>query len=75
MEVFYPLIILKLFNEAIQDPSLIVEISDRHKAITRNSRKILLFYNNRTWKEKFGDPNLDVIMGCCDGAELFFVDL
>ena len=65
------MITLNLFNEPIQDASAIVEISDSDKAIMRHSIKILLFYNNQTWKEKSGAPNLDVIMGFYDGAEPF----
>ena len=74
MERFYPLTTLSLFNEAIQDTSTIVEISDSNETIIRHSRKILLFHSKRTWKKKSEDPNLDVIMSCYDGAE-FFVDL
>ena len=40
------------------------------KAIIRDSRKALLFRNNRLWDNKSGDSDFDVPMGCYDGAEV-----
>ena len=70
MKSFYPLILLNLFNKAIQYASTITEISDSDKAIIKHSRKTLLFHNNQHWEKKSGDPDFDEPMGCYDGAEI-----
>ena len=70
VEYFQPLILLKLFNEAIQYATTITEKSDSDKAIIKDSRKILLFHNNHPWEEKSEDHDFDVPMGCYDGAEV-----
>ena len=57
-----------LFNEVIQYASTITEISVSDKAIIKHSRKTLLFGNNQPWEKKSGVPDLDVHMGCYDGA-------
>ena len=42
-------------------------MSNRDVSITKNSRKTLLFYNNRPWEKKSGYPDIHVLMCCCDG--------
>ena len=71
MENFYPLISLTLFNEAIQYASTITEISDSDKTVIKHLIETLLFHNNHPWEKKSGDPDLDVPMGCYDGAEIW----
>ena len=71
MEKFYPSISLTLFNEAIQYASTITEISDSDKTVIKHLIETLLFHNNHPWEKKSGDPDLDVPMGCYDGAEIW----
>ena len=35
-----------------------------------NSRKTLLFWQDGTWVKKEGDEDLDILIGCYDGAEI-----
>ena len=35
-----------------------------------HSRKSFLFWKDSTWVKKEADENFEILMGCCDGAEI-----
>ena len=67
---FYPSILMKLFTESIKYAKNVIEITDQDLAIIMQARKTLLFQNTKPWVKKSGTKDLDVPMGCYDGAEV-----
>ena len=70
VENFYPSISIKLLTDYIKYAKNVTEISDLDIAIIMQARKTLLFQNGEPWAEKSGNEDIDVPMGCYDGAEV-----
>ena len=70
IEEFYPSMSKKLLLKAIKSAKTLVNISDEETNTIMHSRKSLLFNNTDIWIKRYGDPDFDVTMGSCDGAEL-----
>ena len=65
---FYPSITEVLLNKSIEYAKSITNIEDETISIIMNSRKSLLFANDKVWTKKNGEL-FDVTMGSHDGAE------
>ena len=70
IESFYPSITSELFHKAIRFASEKCEITEDDMNIIMQSRKTLLFHENEPWAKKEGEEEIDVPMGCYDGAEV-----
>ena len=70
VENFYPSISEKLLTDAISYAKSLIYITEEEYSIIMHSRKILLFQNSEPWVKKEGNEDLDVLMGCCDRAEI-----
>ena len=68
-EHFYPFISSNLFNESIEFAGQFIQISD-HLSIIIQARKTFLYEGTTPWIKKSGDEDVDVPMGCFDGAEI-----
>ena len=68
IEDFYPSISRELFDKALDFASKHFKISQEEKDIILNSRKSLLFNDQRPWIKKTGE--FDVTMGAYDACEL-----
>ena len=67
---FYPSISHELFHKAINFVKTIRDITDKDISIITQSRGTLLFNSKETWLKKAGNEELDVSLGCFDGAEV-----
>ena len=70
VENFCPSISIDLFTDAIGYAKTITNIDDDQLSIIMQSRKTLLFNNDKPWIKKSGEENFDFPMGCYDGAEV-----
>ena len=70
IESFYPSISEDLFNEALNFAKTKVDITKQEMLILMQSHNTLSFNKNQPWLKKPGNEELDVPMGCFDGAEL-----
>ena len=70
MENFYPSISSNLFRESIEFPKQFIQIPDDDLSILIQTRKTLLFKVTTPCIKKRGYENLDVPLGCFDGAEI-----
>ena len=70
IESFYPSISPDLFNKSIDFSNSIHNISGNNLKIIMNARKTLLFNHEEPWMEKNREEDLEVPMGCRDGAEI-----
>ena len=69
IESFYPLVSLKLLDNAINFSKSISNISEQDMLIIMQARRTLLFNDGQPWIKKTGNEEFDVPMGCLDGAE------
>ena len=69
IESFYPSITEKLLTDSINFAKQYTNIPDRDIDIIMQSRKSLLFNNNKAWIKK-DNSSFDVTMGSYDGAEV-----
>ena len=67
---FYPTISIKLFGEAVSFAKLYYDYTSDEVDMIMHSRKIVLFWQDSTWVKKEDDGDLDIPMGCYDGAEI-----
>ena len=67
---FYPSISEKLLIDVINFAKSSTNITEQDLSTIMQSRKTLLFQNSEPWVKKLANENLDVPMGCYDGAEL-----
>ena len=58
-----------MFGEAMQFASIITPNGDNIIKIKTQSRKILLFHENRSWVKRNSNENFYTSIGCFDGAE------
>ena len=70
IESFYPSILLKLLEDAINFAKTVCNISEQDTSIIMQARRTLLFNNGEPWVKKVGNEEFDVPMGCFDGAEI-----
>ena len=70
IESFYPSISHELFHKAINFVKTIRDITDKDISIITQSRGTLLFNSKEPWLKKSGNEELDVSLGCFDGAEV-----
>ena len=70
IESFYPSISHELFHKAINFVKTIRDITDKDISTITQSRGTLLFNSKETWLKKAGNEELDVSLGCFDGAEV-----
>ena len=68
LKTFIPSISIDLFTDAISYAKTITNIDDDQLSIIMQSRKTLLFNNNKPWIKKSGAENFDVPMGCYNGT-------
>ena len=68
VENFYPFISIDLFKDAANYAKAIANKNDRQLYIIIQSRKSMLFNNNELWVKRTGGENIDISMGCYDGA-------
>ena len=68
-EHFYPFISSNLFKASIEFTRQFIQISDDVSIIIQ-ARKTFLYEGTTPWIKKSGDQDLDVPMGCFDGAEI-----
>ena len=66
---FYPFISSNLFKESTEFARQFIQISDDLSIIIQ-ARKTFLYEGTAPWIKKSGDEDLDVPMGCFDGAEI-----
>ena len=59
---------MELLYKSIQFAKEITPISEEYLDIIIQSGKTLLFHNQGPWIKREGDEDIDVPMGCCDGA-------
>ena len=71
IESFYPLILLKLLEDAINFAKTVCNISEQDTSIIMQARRTLLFNNGEPWVKKVGNEEFDVSMGWFDGAEIW----
>ena len=67
---YYPSISERLLERALDFAQQHVEISDDEICVIHNSRKSLLFSDDKTWIKKESKGMFDVTMGSHDGAEV-----
>ena len=70
IESFYPSILPKLLEDAINFAKTVCNISEQDTSIIMQARRTLLFNNGEPWVKKVGNEEFDVPMGCFDGAEI-----
>ena len=70
IESFYPSVSEKLLDKARLFAKTHYNFTLDELEIVLHSRKTLLFCNQSTWVKKYGNEDIDIPMGCYDGAEI-----
>ena len=70
IENFYPSITKELFLNAIDHAKKYVRITSKEIDIILQSRKTLLFHQQKPWSKRDNESDFDVPMGSFDGAEI-----